>query len=147
MLQDNILRVLNEKWARTAILLVLLSIFANQISILFWRLYPIANTIVELPDQIIRSENIDARQKGALEQSQIIGKTYLFGRPQTEALPVAEAEKAPETRLNYKLRGIYYSEVARLSSAIIEIKINDSNHYRLSPRRAFNLKPIFRPFS
>lgn len=139
MLQDTILRGLNNSWARTLVLLVMLMVLANQISLLFWQLYPVANTALELPKQIVMSEISDARSRGALEQSRIIGSAHLFGEVQTEVLAVVEVEDAPETRLNYKLRGIFYSEVTRLSSALIEIKTNDTKHYRLDDEIAENI--------
>ncbi len=138
-IQGTILRVFNDRWARSIVLIAVLLMLANQISILFWRLYPIANIEFELPGEIVRSEISGARQKGTLEQSQIIGRAYLFGKPQAEALPIVEVEETPETRLNYKLRGIYYSEVTRLASVIIEIKANDSKQYRLDDELADNI--------
>lgn len=125
---------------RVVALLAVLLTLANQFSILFWRLYPIETTEIEMPGEIVRSENSDARQKGAMEQSQIIGRAFLFGKPQAEALPMVEIEEAPETRLNYKLRGIYYSEVTRLSSVIIEIKVNRSKQYWLDDELADNIR-------
>ncbi len=131
MLLDTILRVLNDRWVRIIVLLVVLLTLANQLSILFWRLYPTVKTEFIIPGEILRKENSDAQRKGALGQSQVIGRAYLFGKPQAVLVPIVEFAEVPETRLNYKLRGIYYSEVARLSSAIIEIKPNDSKLYRL----------------
>ena len=48
-------------------------------------------------------------------------------------------EEAPETRLNYKLRGIYFSEDASISSAIVEVKTNDSKHYYIGDELAENI--------
>ena len=117
----------------------MLLMLANQTSVLFWQLYPVSNTALVLPDEIVTGKNSDARHMGAQEKSQIIGRAYLFGKPQAEVQTVAKVEDAPETRLNYKLRGIYYSKVARLSSAIIEIKANDSKIYRLDDELAENI--------
>jgi len=130
---------LHDRRARIIVLLAVLLMLANQISILFWQFFPVTNTEIELPGEIVRNDNAGARKKGALEQSQIIARAYLFGKPRVEALPVIEEEQAPETRLNYKLRGIYYSKVGRLSSVIVEIKANDSKQFRLDDELADNI--------
>jgi type II secretory pathway component PulC len=44
-----------------------------------------------------------------------------------------------ETKLNYKLRGIYFSPDENLSSAIVEVKPNDTQHYLLGDELADNI--------
>jgi general secretion pathway protein C len=92
-----------------------------------------------IKSRMTRGENQGTPQQSYLEKAQLISRAYLFGKPQLAASPVAEIEDAPETRLNYKLRGIYYSEVERLSSAIVEIKINDSKYFQLDDELADNI--------
>ena len=120
-------------------LLALLLLLAHQVSILFWQLYPVTDTAFDLPGEIVSGQNIADRPMGALEKSQIIARAYLFGKPLAETTSVVEVSEAPETQLNYKLRGIYYSELARLSSAIIEIKANDSQYFRLDDELGENI--------
>ena len=140
MIQDYIYRILADRWTRNMLLLVVLALLAFQLSIVFWQLFPApAMGGYGYQNQIIRGENQGTPQQSHLEKAQFIGRAYLFGKPQAEASPVAEIEDAPETRLNYKLRGIFYSEVERLSSAIVEIKINDSNYYQLGDELADNI--------
>jgi general secretion pathway protein C len=122
------------------LLLVVLTLLAFQLSIVFWQLFP-APTMGDngLQSQMARGENPGTPQQSHLEKAELIGRAHLFGKLLVEAAPVAVIEDAPETRLNYKLRGIYYSELDRLSSAIVEIKINDSNYYRLGDELADNI--------
>ncbi len=122
------------------LMLVVLALLAFQLSIVFWQLFP-APTMDDdgLHSQIIRGDNTGAPQQSFLEKARLIGSAHLFGNPQVEVSTAVEIEDAPETRLNYKLRGIYYSEANHLSSAIVEIKINDSNVYRLGDELADNI--------
>ena len=122
------------------LLLVVLALLAFQLSIGFWQLFP-APTVGDngLRIQTTRGDIPGAQQQSYLEKAQLISRAYLFGKPQLEESPVAEIEDAPETRLNYKLRGIFFSEVERLSSAIVEIKINDSKYYQLGDELADNI--------
>lgn len=122
------------------LMLVVLALLAFQLSIVFWQLFP-APVLDDdgLHSQIIRGDNTGTPQQSFLEKARLIGNAHLFGKPQVEVSTAVEIEDAPETRLNYKLRGIYYSEADHLSSAIVEIKINDSNYYRLGDELADNI--------
>jgi len=140
LIQDYIYKILADRWTRNMFLLAVLALLAFQLSIVFWQSFPApAMGDHGLQSQMIRGQNQGTPQQSYLEKAQFIGRAYLFGKPQVEASPVAGIEKAPETRLNYKLRGIYYSSVERLSSAIVEIKINDSNYYKLGDELADNI--------
>jgi len=122
------------------VMLVALALLAIQLSIVFWQFYPASNVgISELRSQVIRGDTAATPQQSYIEKAQIIGRAYLFGKPQVEPSPAAKVDDAPETKLKYKLRGIYYSDLDRLSSAIVEIKINDSKYYRLGQELADNI--------
>ena len=79
------------------------------------------------------SDNVNFQQ-----QANAISRAFLFGKSVVE-VTTAEVEQAPETQLNYKLRGIYYSPEERLSSAIIEVQPNKSQHYLLNAELAENI--------
>lgn len=85
------------------------------------------------------NESVKTRP-GFVEQAKLISQSYLFGKKQTETVPVLVVEQAPETKLKYKLRGIYFSAEERLSSAIVEIKPNNTNAYRLNDELDENIK-------
>ena len=140
MLQDHLYKILADKWLRNMVVIVVLVLLAFQMSIAFWQFFPAS----EMGDHNLRSqvERVDTSvtpQKSHIEKAQLIGRAYLFGKQQTEKAVFVETENAPETKLNYKLRGIYYSELERLSSAIVETKINDSKYYRLNDELADNI--------
>ncbi len=140
MFQDYLFKILADKWMRNMVVLVVLALLAYQLSIAFWQLFPASNIgDSNLRNQFEKGGNPVTPQQSYLEKAQLIGRAYLFGKPQVEKSPVVETENAPETKLNYKLRGIYYSDVDRLSSAIVETKINDSKHYRLDDELADNI--------
>lgn len=140
MFQDYLFKILADKWMRNMVVLVVLALLAYQLSIAFWQLFPASNIgDSNLRNQFEKGGNPVTPQQSYLEKAQLIGRAYLFGKPEVEKSPVVETENAPETKLNYKLRGIYYSEVDRLSSAIVETKINDSKHYRLDDELADNI--------
>ena len=140
MFQDYLYKILADRRTRATVMLVALALLAIQLSIVFWQFYPAANVAnSDLRSQVLKGETPATPQQSYVEKAQLIGRAYLFGKPQVESSPVAKVEDAPETKLNYKLRGIYYSDLDRLSSAIVEIKINDSKYYRLGQELADNI--------
>ena len=140
LFQDYLFKILADKWTRITVMLITLALLANQFSIVFWQFFPAPdNASQDFRSQIDRGDTPVARQQTYQEKAQIIGRGYLFGRPQVESSPVVKTQDAPETKLNYKLRGIYYSDLERLSSAIVETKINDSKYYRLDDELADNI--------
>ena len=140
MFQDYLYKILTDKWMRNMAVLVVLALLAYQLSIAFWQFFPASNIgDSNLRDQIEKGDNPVTPQQSYLEKAQLIGRANLFGKLQLEKSPVVDTEKAPETKLNYKLRGIYYSDQYRLSSAIVETKINDSKYYRLDEELADNI--------
>jgi len=137
--QDLLFRLLGDKWLRLGMLLALLAGLAQQVSLIFWHYYPI-------PEMAISNQEIRVQASGAGNQSTpnyqqqavAISRAFLFGKAVVEQL-VVEVEQAPETQLNYKLRGLYYSPDPRLSSAIVEVQPNKSKHYLLDDELAENI--------
>ncbi len=140
LFQDYLYKILADRWMRNMVILVVLALLAFQLSIAFWQFFPASNPgDSELRSQIVTGDGSTTPRQSHLEKAQLIGRAYLFGKPQADESPEVKTEAAPETKLNYKLRGIYYSALDRLSSAIVEIKINDSQHYRLGDELADNI--------
>lgn len=132
MTPEVIFRVLGDKWLRLTVLLLVLAALAQQVSLVVWQLVPAeqqpgVQPVAGLP-QASRTANANSGENYQ-QQAAAIGSAYLFGRTAVEAAPAPAVEDAPETQLNYKLRGTYYSPDQRLSVAIIEIKPNDSKAY------------------
>ena len=131
MTPDLLFRILGDKWLRAVVLLLLLAALAHQVSLVVWHLMPSQEQVVasERP-QIARNTASAADGTNFQQQANAIGRAFLFGKAEVEVAVVA-VEEAPETQLNYKLRGIYFSPDERLSSAIVEVKPNQSKHYLL----------------
>jgi type II secretion system protein C len=140
LFQDYLYKILSDRWTRVTVTLVALALLAFQLSIVFWQFYP-APDIGDngLRSQLVKGDSPGTPQQSYLEKAQLIGRAYLFGKQAVETAAVVEVQEAPETKLNYKLRGIYYSEVKRLSSAIVETKVNDSKYFRLDQELADNI--------
>ena len=140
MTQDYLFKMLADRRTRLFVTLVLLAMLAYQLSISIWQFYEAPNSAAsDYRSQVIVA-NISARpEQSFLEKAQIISRAYLFGKPAAAPVSKVQVTEAPKTRLNYKLRGIYYSTVGRLASAIVEIKANDSQHYRLDDELAENI--------
>ncbi len=117
-----------------------MSLLAYQSSILFWSLYPISSGA----DLVSQNPLITARQPIAqptsyLQQADLINQGFLFGKAAVVSVKPVQSTLAPETQLNYKLRGIYFSNIAEQSNAIVEIKVNDSQLYRIDDALADNI--------
>jgi len=140
LIQDYLFKILADRWTRLFVTLVMLAILANQLSIAFWQFYAVSNSAVsDYRSQVITNASTTRPEQSYLEKAQIISRAYLFGKPDVASVTAVEVSEAPETRLNYKLRGIYYSTVGRLASVIVEIKTNDSQYYRLDDELADNI--------
>ena len=140
MTPDLIFRILSDRWLKLVVLLLLLAALAHQVSLVVWQLVPFpAATMGQQSMPLVRSS--DAVDAGAnfRQQANAISRAFLFGKAEVEKKTVAVVEEAPETQLNYKLRGIYFSSDKRLSSAIVETRPNDSQHYLLAQELADNI--------
>jgi general secretion pathway protein C len=74
-----------------------------------------------------------------IQQADLIKQGFLFGKAAVVRVKTVESTLAPETQLKYKLRGIYFSDIAERSTAIVEIKVNESYLYRIDDSLADNI--------
>ena len=141
MTPDLIFRVLGDRWLRAVALLLVLAALAYQASLVVWQLVP-APPVAESLQPIVVKSTADADNSGAnyKQQARAISQAYLFGKPSVAKKVVQVVEEAPETQLNYKLRGIYYSPDERLSSAIVETRPNDTQNYLIGQELGDNIK-------
>ena len=140
MLQASLTKLLMDARIRLVVLLVVLVLLAQQLAILFWQFYPqpkLSNTAVV--NTVALSDQSGNLQQSRREQADAIANSHLFGQAFVEQVTQQVIEQAPETSLNYKLRGIYFSEEASVSSAIVEVKPNDSQHYYIDDELAENI--------
>ncbi len=139
MLQASFIKFLLDTRVRTAVLLTLLLLLAYQISILFWQIYPQPRLAETSTATIVLRSNGNKEQQTYLEKADIVSRAHLFGKPAVETVAVEVVEEAPETKLNYKLRGIYFSEEPSLAAAIVELKPNFSQHFLVEDELAENI--------
>lgn len=138
MTSDMLFKVLGDRWLRLIVTLLLLAALAYQISLVIWQWVPAPELTMTQRDRAVSS--VASVDSGAQFQQQAaaIDRAFLFGKAAARAVAV-NIEEVAETRLNYKLRGIYYSLDESLSSAIVEIKPNQTNHYLLEDELAENI--------
>ena len=139
MLQASFIKFLLDARIRTVVFLVILLLLAYQISILFWQIYPQPTLGNNGTSNSVVQTNQTTKQQSYLEKAEVIGQAYLFGKSVVEVAPVAIVEEAPETKLKYKLRGIYFSEEPDLAAAIVELKPNFSQYFRIDDELAENI--------
>lgn len=140
MNQDIFIRILGDRRLRLVVLLVLLAALAQQVALVFWQLYPLPDSVQPASSgPVVRPSNTVQAGVDPVQQASVINRAFLFGKPNVEKVVEVQVEEAPETRLNYKLRGIYYSLEPRLSLAIVEVKPNDSKVYTIDDELADNI--------
>jgi type II secretion system protein C len=134
---DLIFRILGDRWLKLVVSLLVLAALAHQVSLVVWQLVPLPQAA--MGQQIMpaaRSSDATDTTANFQQQANAISRAFLFGKAEVEQKAVAVVEEAPKTQLNYKLRGIYFSPDKRLSSAIVETRPNDSQHYLLNQELA-----------
>lgn len=130
---DSLFKVFNDQRLIFAVTLLLSAVLAYQLSILVWKIVP-QPEMQAVSDQTMdrkQSQSSQARLSSRQKTAQIAG-AYLFGRadqPQTQT--PAQVQDAPKSTLNYKLRGIYFSDDKSLASVILQKNAKDSKFYRL----------------
>jgi len=138
--QDLLFRFLSYNRLRLLVSLLVLAALAQQLSLLIWHFYPAPGTeSATQRDPIVRSQGASQPVTNFQQQAVSISRAFLFGKAEVVAAVVVEVEQAPETKLNYKLRGTYYSTDPRLASAIVEVQPNKSKYYQLDDELAENI--------
>jgi general secretion pathway protein C len=117
---------------RLAVLLLVLAALAHQVSLVVWQLVPTQEQAAIRPAVADPGPNYAAAADDRQNFQQLantIARANLFGKDVVQKTVADEPVDAPETQLDYKLRGTYFSPDDRLSVAIIEVKPNQSRHY------------------
>jgi len=118
-------------------MLLVLAALAHQVSVLVWHLVPEPQIDASpLPAPVVPVASAENSGADYQQQARAIGQAFLFGKAAVEQKPVEVVEEAPQTKLNYKLRGVYFSPEESLSSAIVETRPNDTRHYLLGQELA-----------
>ena len=132
MTPDLIFRILGDRRLKVAVVLLLLAALAQQVSLVVWQLVPMPEAQAnQRSPAVVRNQATTESSANFQQQARQIGQAFLFGRPQARKATVEKVEEAPQTALNYKLRGIYFSTDERLAAAIVETRPNNTRHYLL----------------
>ena len=132
-------KIFGDRWLRLAVTLLLLAALAHQVSLAVWQMVPLPQQAAAPPEAPVERSAGSASSDGDYrQQAAAIGRAFLFGKAE-QKVEAPVVEEVVETKLNYKLRGIYYSSNKELSSAIIEVKPNKSEYYRLDDELADNI--------
>lgn len=131
-------QLIESRWLKMLVMLLVLSGLAWQLSIAIWSVVPVSEQM-QRPAPIANSINRNSTATAIDYPAQAleISSAFLFGKVEPKVVEVVT--EAPVTTLNYKLRGIFYAEDDGESSAIIEIKANDSQYYRINDELAENI--------
>ena len=130
---DILFKSLNDKRLILGISLLLTVILAYQLSILVWQIVPVPEPqgSQARPSLINRSDSSMDEKLSVKQMTDQIAATHLFGQVQVEQVATVVVEDAPESTLNYKVRGIYFSQDQSLASTIIEKSASQTEYYRL----------------
>lgn len=133
MYLDSYFKILTDNRLIFVISLMVVVILAYQLSLLVWKVIPLpGDGYTAWQDEPIEAK-IEVQSLSARQKTNQIASSHLFGRVIKESVKQApvKVQDAPESSLNYKLRGIYYSVDKALASVIVQKNSKDTNFYRL----------------
>ncbi len=131
-------QLIESRWLKTLVMLLVLSAVAWQLSIAIWSVVPVSEQMQRPPPlNNVVNRNTTTAAIHYQAQAAEISAAFLFGKVEPKVVEVVT--EAPVTTLNYKLRGIFYAEDDGESSAIVEIKANDSQYYLVNDELADNI--------
>ena len=131
-------QLIESRWLKTLVMLLVLSAVAWQLSIAIWSVVPVSEQMQRPPPlNNVVNRNTTTAAIDYQAQATEISAAFLFGKVEPKVVEVVT--EAPVTTLNYKLRGIFYAEDDGESSAIVEIKANDSQYYLVNDELADNI--------
>lgn len=107
-------------------MLLLLAWLAYTVAELTWSVIDSPKQVAESRPLLLVNEDSSSTFISHAQLVQAVIKQHPFGQVKTQTAVVQPKQeiKAPETKLNYKLRGLYYSTNKTLASAIIETPNN-----------------------
>jgi general secretion pathway protein C len=132
--------LLSDSWAKFLVnqrliflvTLTLVALLAYRISVLVWQFVPEPDLSAYQisPGSNGKASSEDASLTTQQKVEEII-RAHLFGQVRQQTPTAVEVKDAPKSNLNYKVRGIYYSEDQALASVILEKNARDTQFYRL----------------
>jgi len=130
---DSFIKILTDNRLILMVTIFVTMMLAYQLSLLIWQIIPQPdNATFELIEESASTQTVK-QGLSVTQKTRQIASRNLFGKTvsnKVEATP-AQIQDAPESSLNYKLRGIYYSVDKALASVILQKNSKDSKFYRL----------------
>jgi general secretion pathway protein C len=130
---DALFKILTDNRLILASSLLGAILIAYQLSLLIWQVIPLP--VEEDGGMITRISDRQNVNQGPTTGQKIaqIRAHHLFGQvvKAPKIVQPVKVQDAPESNLNYKIRGIYYSEEKALASVILQKDSNTTNFYRL----------------
>ncbi|MCP4077383.1 MAG: type II secretion system protein GspC [Gammaproteobacteria bacterium] len=129
---DSFFKTLTDSRLIFATTLIVVVIFAYQLSLLIWQIIPLPDAGEMLWVEQSTVDKTAVHRPSTREKTDQIARNYLFGKAVKEKKPApVKVVDAPESSLNYKLRGIYYSVDNSLASVIVQKNAKNTHFYRL----------------
>jgi len=132
LISDSWLKILVDQRLITIVTLILVALLAYQISLLIWQVVPQPD-LKPYAARLSQPQNTKETGKSLSTQQKVqeIARANLFGKVYQQTSKPVEVKDAPKSTLNYKIRGIYYSEDQALASVILQKGAQKTLFYRL----------------
>ncbi len=135
MQPESFYKLLSDNRLVFTITLALALLLAWQMSLLAWQALPLPAMPSLLAPGVMVEHSSNANQSLNLAQKiAVISRAELFGKVRQKTIATVapvEVKDAPQSTLNYKLRGIYFSDDKALASVILQKNNRDTKFYRL----------------
>ncbi len=132
MYSDTIIKYLSDRRLVYLITLLLTVFIAYQLSLLIWQIIPQPEMSSTFSVQTLKSVSQQPASTLSTQQKTTeIANSYLFGQVARKKVEPVKVQDAPKSSLNYKVRGIYYSQDPTLATAIVQKGAKDSKVYRI----------------
>ena len=131
---DAIFKTLSDIRLIVFVTMTAVVMLAYQLSITVWQVIPLPELDTSNPLALAPARQLEIQEPSVRQKTAQIASKHLFGQVIKEKAVVAapvQVQDAPESTLNYKVRGIYYSVEKALSSVILQKDSNNTNFYRL----------------
>jgi general secretion pathway protein C len=131
MFPEALNKTISDRRIIVSLTWLLMAIAGYQMSLIAWKLVPapeIGNTFINLQQT---NTNRSANTPSLSQKVNEITSKNIYGVVQKQVVPTTVVEDAPKSSLNYKLRGIYYSDDESIASIILEKSSNNTQFYRL----------------
>jgi general secretion pathway protein C len=119
-----------SKYLPKVMVALLTLLVASQAADLTWRLIPVPESVAKPPQPTLRTPAEPSRGGQAENGLEAVSNLHLFGKAGVKPVTKIE-EKAPETRLNLTLHGVFVNEEPEQGAAIIGTSGSTQKYYKV----------------